>query len=75
MLALFEPGPTPVPWLGDLTTLGPLADLTATNQEPFPIKGDQKPSYSYSPVVWIRSASLQSDIQKVKPMSLMLCFL
>jgi len=66
MLALFEPGNEPVPWLGNLLRLGPLDDLNATSQEPFPVKLlGHKPSYSSSPVVWIRQASLQSDIQKV----------
>ncbi len=66
MLALFEPGDEPVPWLGNLLRLGPLDDLNATAQDPFPIKLlGHKPSYSSAPVVWIRQASLQSDIQKV----------
>lgn len=66
MLALFEPGDEPVPWLGNLQRLGPLEDLNATTQEPFPVKlAGHKPSYSSSPVVWIKQASLQSDIQKV----------
>lgn len=66
MLALFEPGNEPVPWLGNLLRLGPLDDLNASSQEPFPVKLlGHKPSYSSSPVVWIRQASLQSDIQKV----------
>ena len=38
MLALFEPGNEPVPWLGNLLRLGPLDDLNATSQEPFPVK-------------------------------------
>lgn len=65
MLALFEPGPRPVPWLGDLTQLGPRECLNSTNQEPFPIKVSTKPSYSASCVVWIRQAALHSDVQKI----------
>ena len=38
MLALFEPGNEPVPWLGNLLRLGPLDDLNSTSQEPFPVK-------------------------------------
>ena len=45
---------------------GPLDELNNTAQDPFPVKLlGHKPSYSSSPVVWIRQASLQSDIQKV----------
>ena len=66
MLSLFEPGNEPVPWLGNLMRLGPLEDLNASSQDPFPVKLlRHKPSYSSTPVVWIRQASLQSDIQKV----------
>ena len=38
MLALFEPGNEPVPWLGNLLRLGPLDDLNASSQDPFPVK-------------------------------------
>lgn len=66
MLALFEPGNMPVPWLGDLRRLGPLDDLNATSNSPFPVKASmQKPSYTSSPVVWIKETSLHSDIQKI----------
>jgi hypothetical protein len=66
MLSLFEPGNEPVPWLGNLLRLGALDELNASSTEPFPVKLlGHKPSYSSSPVVWIRQASLQSDIQKV----------
>ncbi len=92
MLSLFEPGETPVPWMGNLNHLGPMAGLSQTkyaelggiacpngsknmdrsfffSQEPFPVRGTssgiRKPSYSSSPVVWIRPSSLQSDVQKI----------
>lgn len=66
MLALFEPGNEPVPWLGNLLRLGSLDEMNATSQDPFPVKlFGHKPSYSSSPVVWIRQASLQTDVQKV----------
>ena len=66
MLALFEPGDEPVPWLGNLQRLGPLEEMNATSQEPFPVKlGGHKPSYSCNPVVWIKQNNLQSDVQKV----------
>ena len=65
MLALFEPGNEPVPWLGNLVRLGTIEELNAS-QDPFPVKlFGHKPSYSSSPVVWIRQASLQTDVQKV----------
>ena len=35
------------------------------NPEPFPVKAAHKPSYSASPVVWIKHDALRSDIQKV----------
>ena len=66
MLALFDPGPRPVPWLGDLRELGPLADLNAAEGlAPFPVKGGNKPSYSSAPVVWIKVDRLHFDVQKV----------
>jgi len=65
MLSLFEPGLDPVPWLGPLNRLGPAKDLNETTTSPFPVKSDRKPSYSSSPVVWIKQSGIQSDIQKV----------
>ena len=66
MLALFEPGDEPVPWLGNLQRLGPLEEMNSTSVEPFPVKlAGHKPSYSSAPVVWIKQSSLQSDVQKV----------
>jgi hypothetical protein len=67
MLALFDPGPEPVPWLGNLHELGPLSDLNQTEGvSPFPVKsGGGRPSYSAAPVVWIKQTSLQFDVQKV----------
>jgi len=64
LLALFEPGETPVPWLGNLRRLGPASDLSSIDH--FPVKAsDFKPSYSCAPVVWIESNALISDIQKI----------
>ena len=65
MLSLFEPGLDSVPWLGLLNRLGPASDLNETTTSPFPVKSDRKPSYSSSPVVWIKPNGIQSDIQKV----------
>jgi len=66
MLALFDPGPQPVPWLGDLRELGPLGELNAAEGlAPFPVKGSNKPSYSSAPVVWIKLDRLHFDVQKV----------
>ena len=67
MLALLEPGDCPVPWMDNLRSLGPVDELTATSSESsshFPVKASShRPSYSSSPVVWIKHASLHSDIQ------------
>lgn len=65
MLSLFEPGLDSVPWMGPLNRLGPASDLNETTGSPFPVKSDKKPSYSSSPVVWIKQSGIQSDIQKV----------
>ena len=65
MLSLFEPGLDVVPWLGGLDRLGPASLLNETSQSPFPVKSERKPSYSSAPVVWIKQAGIQSDIQKV----------
>eukprot|EP00088_Acartia_fossae_P030699 TRINITY_DN3169_c0_g1_i6.p1 TRINITY_DN3169_c0_g1~~TRINITY_DN3169_c0_g1_i6.p1 ORF type:complete len:508 (+),score=91.69 TRINITY_DN3169_c0_g1_i6:22-1524(+) len=65
MLSILEPGTQNVPWIGCLNRLGPATDLNETINSPFPIKSDRKPSYSSSPVVWIKQTGIQSDIQKV----------
>jgi len=68
MLALLEPGDTPVPWMDNLRSLGPMDELTNTSETTnhFPVKASShRPSYSSSPVVWIKHASLHSDIQKI----------
>jgi len=65
ILSIFEPGTEMVPWLGSLNRLGPLTDLNETLNSPFPVKSDRKPSYSSSPVVWIKQSGIQTDIQKV----------
>ncbi len=77
MLSLLSPpgrqGPEGgVPWLGDLRQLGPLGELSSgsTQQEtPFPVRtrpaAASKPSYSASPVVWIKQSALHSDVQKI----------
>lgn len=62
MLMVLKPGSDVIPWLGDLR-------LLTTNSDPadkgsFPVKPDKR-SYSQNFVSWIRSAGLQSDIQKV----------
>ncbi len=64
MLSLFSAGGNGVPWLGDLRQLGPLAELSSgvTQQEAaFPVRtrpaAAAKPSYSSSPVVWIKQVS------------------
>ena len=69
MLALLEPGDCPVPWMDNIRSLGPMDELTTTTSESsshFPVKASShRPSYSAAPVVWIKHASLHSDIQKI----------
>ncbi len=66
MLALFEPGDYPIPWLGNLLRLGAFEELDPQPQAPFPVKyTSTKPSYSSNPVVWIKQSSVQIDVQKV----------
>jgi len=65
MLSILQPGSDNVPWLGNFNRLGPSSDLNETTNSYFPVKSDRKPSYSSSPVVWIKQTGIQSDIQKV----------
>ena len=65
MMSLFEPGVDSVPWMGSLDRLCLASELNETTQSPFPVRSDRKPSYSSSPVVWIKQSGIQSDIQKV----------
>lgn len=65
MLTILPPGHDVVPWLGDLRYLGTIEDALPGESLSFPVKPTEKRSYSQNIVVWIRQASLQSDIQKV----------
>ncbi|PIK61392.1 putative von Willebrand factor A domain-containing protein 9 [Apostichopus japonicus] len=72
ILALFEPGLDSIPWLGKFDLLGPCSAFefnpygeNEAQLSPFPVRPTDKRSYSSNPVVWIKSGSLQSDIQKV----------
>lgn len=65
MLTILPPGHDVVPWLGDLRFIGTVDDLATGEIIPtFPVKPDKR-SYSQNCVVWIKSAGLQADIQKV----------
>ncbi|EDV57316.1 integrator complex subunit 14 [Drosophila erecta] len=64
MLNILPPGTNVIPWLGDLELLGFPEDLAPGETASFPVRADRR-SYSQSSVVWIRQASLQSDVQKV----------
>ncbi|XP_050305476.1 integrator complex subunit 14 [Anthonomus grandis grandis] len=65
MLTVLTPGSDVIPWLGDLNELG-TADMYPPDQVgSFPIRPNEKRSYSQNGVVWIRQAGLQSDIQKI----------
>ncbi|KAH8238878.1 hypothetical protein KR038_005724 [Drosophila bunnanda] len=64
MLNILPPGTNVIPWVGDLELLGFPEDLVPGESASFPVRADRR-SYSQSSVVWIRQASLQSDVQKV----------
>ncbi|XP_016997822.2 integrator complex subunit 14 [Drosophila takahashii] len=64
MLNILPPGTNVIPWVGDLELLGFPEDLAPGETASFPVRADRR-SYSQSSVVWIRQASLQSDVQKV----------
>jgi hypothetical protein len=64
MLTILSPGNDVIPWLGDLRYLGTSEEALPGENPSFPVKSDKR-SYSQNIVVWIRHASLQSDIQKV----------
>lgn len=64
MLNILPPGSNVIPWLGDLDLLGFNEDLAPGETASFPVRAERR-SYSQSSVVWIRQASLQSDVQKV----------
>lgn len=55
-----------IPWLGDLSCLGPLNEAdSAACYGSFPVKPAEKRSYAQSCVVWVQSGGLQADIQKI----------
>lgn len=64
MLTILTPGADAIPWLGDLNNLGAL-DSPPEQISSFPVRPQEKRSYSQNGVVWIRQAGLQSDIQKI----------
>ncbi|KAH8376668.1 hypothetical protein KR093_000728 [Drosophila rubida] len=64
VLNILPPGSHVIPWLGDLELLGFPDDLAPGETASFPVRAERR-SYSQSSVVWIRQASLQSDVQKV----------
>ncbi|XP_060536568.1 integrator complex subunit 14 [Cylas formicarius] len=65
MLTVLTPGSDVVPWLGDLNELGTGELFPHDQVGSFPIRPNEKRSYSQNGVVWIRQAGLQSDIQKI----------
>ncbi|XP_038072885.1 integrator complex subunit 14-like isoform X2 [Patiria miniata] len=71
MMSLFEHGDKAIPWLGRFHLLGPCSAFASdpygedSNKTPFPVRLQDKRSYSQNPVVWIRPNSLQTDIQKI----------
>ena len=68
----FGVGTKCIPWLGDLSMLGSLAEApppSVPNQTSsfttFPIKPSEKRSYAQSCVVWVQPGGVQADIQKI----------
>lgn len=71
MLSIFEPGSQTISWLGKFNLLGPCLAFDQNpygeedNKTPFPVRPESKRSYAQNPVVWIKTGSLQSDVQKI----------
>lgn len=64
VLSVLPHGNNNIPWLGDFRMFGMQDDILPGENVGFPVKSDKR-SYSQNSVVWIKHASLQSDIQKV----------
>ncbi|XP_033341306.1 integrator complex subunit 14 [Megalopta genalis] len=64
MLTVLEPGLDVVPWLGCFNNLGPV-DPVKGNAASFPVRPNEKRSYTQNAPSWIRQVGLQSDIQKI----------
>lgn len=55
-----------IPWLGDLSQLGPLNEaVSPATFTTFPVKPGEKRSYAQACVVWVQPGGLQADIQKI----------
>ena len=62
----FFKGTKCIPWLGDLSLLGPFSEANSPSSfTTFPIKPNEKRSYAQSCVVWVQPGNLQADIQKI----------
>nr|XP_012151502.1 PREDICTED: von Willebrand factor A domain-containing protein 9 isoform X3 [Megachile rotundata] len=64
MLTVLEPGLDVVPWLGNFSNLGPV-DAAKGAAVSFPVRPNEKRSYTQNAPSWIRQVGLQSDIQKI----------
>lgn len=64
MLTVLEPGSDVVPWLGNFNNLGP-SDVVKGSPVSFPVRPNEKRSYTQNAPSWIRQVGLQSDIQKI----------
>ncbi|XP_074603668.1 integrator complex subunit 14 [Brevipalpus obovatus] len=62
MLSTFQAGLDSIPWLGDLSKLGPV-NIFNLSDEPSP--SVQRKSYSTNCVVWTKQPNLLSDLQKI----------
>jgi len=72
MLALFQPGTSGIPWLGDLAQLAPMEDfddapygIEGETKTPFPVRPVERRSYGQNCVVWIKPSGIQADVQKI----------
>lgn len=67
MLTVLEHGTDVVPWLGNFRNLGSIDSISTKNMEvgTFPVRPNEKRSYSQNAPSWIRQIGLQSDIQKI----------
>jgi len=75
MLSILPPGSDVVPWLGKMHNLGPKdeyfkslnvsASQTQDIIPTFPVKSEEKKSYCANPTVWLTTAGINTDVQKL----------
>ena len=70
VLSLLAHAHNPVPWLGDISKLGPSNIIYSANKIDLPVfpiqtTKETKRSYGQPTVAWIRATGLQTDVQKI----------